>query len=57
MTNAQTITRIKAYANVYGVDTTELDELLLFRIARAANANQWNVVDDLLQGANKCGSK
>jgi len=51
MTHAQTITRIKAYANVYGVDTTELDELLLLRIARAANANQWNLVDDLLKGA------
>jgi hypothetical protein len=49
MIDAQTITRIKAYAAIYSVDTTQLDELLLFRIARAANADEWNVVDDLIK--------
>ncbi len=51
MTNAQTITRIKAYATIYNIDLTELNELLLLKIARCANANEWNLVDDLIKGA------
>ena len=51
MTSAQTITRIKAYAAIYNVDTTELDEMLLLKINRLAKANEWNLVDDLFKGA------
>jgi hypothetical protein len=49
MTPAERITRIKAYATVYKVDTTAVDELTLLRIARAANSNEWNIVDDIMK--------
>jgi hypothetical protein len=51
MLNSQMIMRIKANAQVFGVDLTEMDEMILLKIARAAEANQWAIVEDLIQEA------
>jgi hypothetical protein len=45
------IMRIKANAQVFGVDLTEIDEMILSKIARAAKANEWAIVEDLIQEA------
>ena len=42
--------RIRANAQVFGVDLTEVDELILGKIVRAAKANQWAMVEDIIQG-------
>jgi len=51
MTPAKLITRIKAIAQVFEVDTTRLDDQLLISIYRAASASEWSLVEAMIQGA------
>jgi len=51
MSDSKTVMRIKANAQVFGVDLTTIDEDILFSIIRAAKANEWAIVEDLLQEA------
>ena len=49
MLSANAYMRIKANAQVFGVDLTEVDDMILLRIVRAAAANQWAVVEESIQ--------
>jgi len=51
MTQAKLITRIKAIAQVFEVDTTQLDDQFLTSIYRAASASEWSLVEAMIQGA------
>jgi hypothetical protein len=51
MSMSKTVMRIKANAQVFGVDLTAVDEDILFKIIGAAMADEWAIVEDLIQGA------
>jgi UDP-N-acetylmuramate-alanine ligase len=48
MLSAHAYTRIKANAQVFGVDLTQVDDVILFKIVRAAKANQWAIVEETI---------
>lgn len=48
-------TRIKLYAEVYGIDTTKLDIDVLSSIYRTALANEWSLVGDKFKAISEGG--
>ena len=49
MLSAYQLMRIKANAQVFGVDLTTTDDMILFKIARAAKANEWALVESYIR--------
>ena len=49
MLSANSYMRIKANAQVFGVDLTQLGDDILLKLFRAAKANQWAIVEETIQ--------
>ena len=48
MLSSNAYMRIKANAQVFGVDLTEVDDVILLKLVRAAEANEWAIVEETI---------
>jgi len=53
MISANAYMRIKANAQVFGVDLTQVGEDILLKLVRAAEANEWAIVEETIQNQER----